>query len=90
MKLEPGSVATVWSADVGAEHDPPRDIVMKGQKWFVADSFTTALINNEQEVNILSLYNITYYPMLIQIWSITTLIHMLLGMMRDNNTKEKE
>ncbi|CAB3240964.1 unnamed protein product [Arctia plantaginis] len=49
VKLEPGAVATVWSADVGAEHDPPRDIVMKGQKWFVADSFTTALINNEQE-----------------------------------------
>ncbi|XP_075974786.1 lamin Dm0-like [Anticarsia gemmatalis] len=49
VKLEPGAVSTVWSADVGAEHDPPRDIVMKGQKWFVADTFTTALLNNEQE-----------------------------------------
>ncbi|XP_063616506.1 lamin-C-like [Cydia splendana] len=49
VKLEPGGVATVWSADTGAEHDPPRDIVMKGQKWFVADNFTTALLNNEQE-----------------------------------------
>lgn len=49
VKLEPGAIATVWSADTGAEHDPPRDIVMKGQKWFVADSFTTALLNNEHE-----------------------------------------
>ncbi|KAI8438728.1 hypothetical protein MSG28_011141 [Choristoneura fumiferana] len=50
VKLEPGATATVWSADCGAEHDPPRDIVMKGQKWFVADNFTTALLNNEQEL----------------------------------------
>ncbi|CAG9796445.1 unnamed protein product [Diatraea saccharalis] len=49
VKLEPGGVATVWSADTGADHDPPRDIVMKGQKWFVADSFTTTLLNNDQE-----------------------------------------
>lgn len=49
VKLEPGAVATVWSADAGVDHDPPRDIVMKGQKWFVADSFTTALLNNDQE-----------------------------------------
>lgn len=49
VKLEPGAIATVWSADAGVDHDPPRDIVMKGQKWFVADSFTTALLNNDQE-----------------------------------------
>ncbi|KAJ2948129.1 hypothetical protein O0L34_g9928 [Tuta absoluta] len=49
VKLEPGAIATVWSADVGADHDPPRDIVMKGQKWFVADSFTTQLFNTDQE-----------------------------------------
>ncbi|XP_013197189.1 lamin-C [Amyelois transitella] len=49
VKLEPGAIATVWSADAGADHDPPRDIVMKGQKWFVADSFTTALLNTDQE-----------------------------------------
>ncbi|XP_053614866.1 lamin-C-like [Plodia interpunctella] len=49
VKLEPGAVSTVWSADVGADHDPPRDIVMKGQKWFVADNFTTALLNTDQE-----------------------------------------
>ncbi|XP_047541276.1 lamin-C-like [Vanessa atalanta] len=49
VKLEPGAIATVWSADAGADHDPPRDIVMKGQKWFVADNFTTTLFNNDQE-----------------------------------------
>lgn len=49
VKLEPGAVATVWSADTGAEHDPPRDIVMKGQKWFVADNFTTTLVNTDHE-----------------------------------------
>ncbi|CAH2050659.1 unnamed protein product, partial [Iphiclides podalirius] len=49
VKAEPGGVVTVWSADVGADHDPPRDIVMKGQKWFVADTFTTTLFNNDQE-----------------------------------------
>ncbi|XP_059051082.1 lamin-B2-like [Achroia grisella] len=49
VKLEPGTVATVWSADAGADHDPPHHIVMKGQKWFVADNFTTALLNNDQE-----------------------------------------
>ncbi|XP_049874763.1 lamin-C-like isoform X2 [Pectinophora gossypiella] len=49
VKLGPGEVATVWSADAGADHDPPRDIVMKGQKWFVADTFTTALLNTDQE-----------------------------------------
>lgn len=50
VKLEPGATATVWSADSGATHEPPRDIVMKGQKWFVADNITTTLFNNDQEV----------------------------------------
>lgn len=49
VKLEPGAVTTVWSADVGAEHEPPLNIVMKGQKWFVADTFTTQLLNIDQE-----------------------------------------
>ncbi|XP_046978688.1 lamin-C-like [Vanessa cardui] len=49
VKLEPGAISTVWSADAGVDHDPPRDIVMKGQKWFVADNFTTTLFNNDQE-----------------------------------------
>lgn len=52
VKLEAGGIATVWSADVGADHDPPKDIVMKGQKWFVADTFATVLLNHDQEVRI--------------------------------------
>lgn len=49
VKLEPGATATVWSADAGVTHDPPRDIVMKGQKWFVADTINTLLLNIDQE-----------------------------------------
>lgn len=40
----------VWSADIGATHEPPSNIVMKGQKWFVADNMTTTLTNIEGEV----------------------------------------
>lgn len=54
VKLEPGAITTVWSADVGAEHEPPLNIVMKGQKWFVADTFTTQLLNTDQEVSVFS------------------------------------
>lgn len=61
VKLEPGAIATVWSADAGVDHDPPRDIVMKGQKWFVADSFTTTLLNNDQEV---ILFRLLYFSVL--------------------------
>lgn len=50
VKVEPGAIATVWSADVGADHDPPTNIVMKGQKWFVGDNFTTTLVSNDGEV----------------------------------------
>ncbi|CAG9135653.1 unnamed protein product [Plutella xylostella] len=49
VKLEPGAVATVWSADVGADHEPPHSLVMKGQKWFVADNISTALLNTDGE-----------------------------------------
>ncbi|EFN62381.1 Lamin-C [Camponotus floridanus] len=48
-KLEGGANVLVWSADIGATHEPPFNIVMKGQKWFVADNMTTTLINNEGE-----------------------------------------
>lgn len=40
----------VWSADIGATHEPPSNIVMKGQKWFIADNMTTTLTNIEGEV----------------------------------------
>ncbi|XP_015608257.1 lamin Dm0 isoform X2 [Cephus cinctus] len=48
-KIEPGANVTVWSADIGATHEPPSNLVMKGQKWFVADNMTTTLLNNEGE-----------------------------------------
>ncbi|OXU27516.1 hypothetical protein TSAR_010880 [Trichomalopsis sarcophagae] len=48
-KLEPGATVSVWSADIGATHEPPTNIVMKGQKWFTGDNMTTTLINNEGE-----------------------------------------
>ncbi|KAK2582152.1 hypothetical protein KPH14_004512 [Odynerus spinipes] len=48
-KIEAGASVTVWSADIGATHEPPSNIVMKGQKWFTADTMTTILLNNESE-----------------------------------------
>lgn len=52
-KLDVGANVMVWSADIGATHEPPSNIVMKGQKWFVSDNMTTILINNEGEVCII-------------------------------------
>ncbi|XP_011342032.1 lamin Dm0 isoform X1 [Ooceraea biroi] len=49
VKLDAGANVMVWSADIGATHEPPSNIVMKGQKWFVSDNMTTSLINNEGE-----------------------------------------
>ncbi|XP_008554524.1 lamin-C isoform X2 [Microplitis demolitor] len=48
-KLEGGAHVLVWSSDIGATHEPPSNIVMKGQKWFVGDTMTTNLLNNEGE-----------------------------------------
>lgn len=48
-KLEAGGSVMVWSSDIGATHEPPLNIVMKGQKWFTADVVTTTLLNNEGE-----------------------------------------
>lgn len=49
-KVDAGATVFVWSSDIGANHDPPANIVMKSQKWFVADNMTTTLLNNEGEV----------------------------------------
>lgn len=49
VKINPGGTITVWSAEAGATHEPPTNIVMKGQKWFVGDCMTTKLMNNEGE-----------------------------------------
>ncbi|XP_012289138.1 lamin Dm0 isoform X2 [Orussus abietinus] len=48
-KIDSGASVMVWSADIGATHEPPSNIVMKGQKWFTADNMTTTLLNNEGE-----------------------------------------
>lgn len=50
MKIDTGAHVTVWSADTGAMHEPPTNLVMKGQKWFVADHTVTVLLNNDGEV----------------------------------------
>uniref|UniRef100_A0A1A9X0Q9 LTD domain-containing protein n=1 Tax=Glossina brevipalpis TaxID=37001 RepID=A0A1A9X0Q9_9MUSC len=48
VKIEGGATITVWSADaVGATHEPPLNIVMKTQKWFVGDNVKTSLFNND-------------------------------------------
>ncbi|XP_066998501.1 lamin-C isoform X2 [Anabrus simplex] len=44
-KIDAGGEITVWSSDAGQTHDPPSNLVMKGQKWFVADTMTTTLLN---------------------------------------------
>lgn len=49
-KIDAGATVTVWASDIGANHDPPANIVMKSQKWFVADNMTTTLLNNDGEV----------------------------------------
>ncbi|XP_043280320.1 lamin Dm0-like isoform X2 [Venturia canescens] len=49
VKIDAGANIMVWSADIGAHHEPPSNIVMKGQKWFIADNMTTILLNNEGE-----------------------------------------
>lgn len=49
VKIEPGAHVTVWSADLGQNADPPSSYVMKGQRWFVADNMTTAILNGSGE-----------------------------------------
>lgn len=56
VKVEPNGVVTVWSADLGVNHEPPTTIVMKNQKWFCADTMKTQLFNGDGEV-IKILYN---------------------------------
>lgn len=49
VKIEANGTVTVWSSDSGKEHEPPTNIVMKGQKWLVADNMVTCIINNSGE-----------------------------------------
>lgn len=45
VKLEGGATVTVWSSDAGANHEPPGNIVMNTQKWYVGDNTKTLLLN---------------------------------------------
>lgn len=49
VKVDGGSFVTVWSSDLGQNHEPPSTIVMKGQKWFAGDNMTTQLLNGDGE-----------------------------------------
>lgn len=49
IKIEPNSHITIWSSDSGHSNEPPSNLVMKGQTWFVADNMTTSIINNNGE-----------------------------------------
>lgn len=62
-KLEAGATVMVWSADIGATHEPPSNIVMKGQKWFTSDVMTTTLLNNDGEVSISYILLLLCYSM---------------------------
>jgi lamin B len=50
VKVEAGQVITIWSSDSGATHEPPTNIVMKGQRFFVSDNMSTRLVNGDGEV----------------------------------------
>lgn len=54
VKIDGNGVITIWSSDVGANHEPPVNIVMKHQKWFVGDNMKTQLLNNDGEVNFIN------------------------------------
>ncbi|KAG8235807.1 hypothetical protein J437_LFUL014746 [Ladona fulva] len=50
VKVDAGGTVTIWSSDAGVAHEPPANIVMKGQKWFIADNMTTVLYNSGEDV----------------------------------------
>uniref|UniRef100_A0AAG5DSF4 Lamin n=1 Tax=Anopheles atroparvus TaxID=41427 RepID=A0AAG5DSF4_ANOAO len=49
LKVDGGAFVTVWSSDLGKDHEPPSTIVMKGQKWFAGDNMATQLLNADGE-----------------------------------------
>lgn len=49
LKIAPGASVTVFSAGTGAIHEPPANLVMKEQRWFVADKMVTQLFNMDGE-----------------------------------------
>ncbi|KAG7177848.1 Lamin Dm0-like 1 [Homarus americanus] len=49
-KVPGGATVTIWSCDTEANHEPPLTIVMKNQKWAVADNMTTRLLSTSEEM----------------------------------------
>ncbi|CAH1102083.1 unnamed protein product [Psylliodes chrysocephalus] len=49
LKLEGNGYVTIWSSDQNKDHEPPSNLVMKGQKWIVGDNMTTLVLNNSGE-----------------------------------------
>ncbi|XP_023029956.1 lamin Dm0 [Leptinotarsa decemlineata] len=49
LKLEGNGFVTIWSSDLNKDHEPPNNLVMKGQKWIVGDNMTTTVLNNNGE-----------------------------------------
>lgn len=48
-KIEAKGTVTVWSSDINKDHEPPHNLVMKGQHWVVGDNMTTSLLNLDGE-----------------------------------------
>jgi lamin B len=49
--LKAGDSCTVWSSDSDTTHNPPTDLVMKGKRFFVADSMKTMIYDSDgQEI----------------------------------------
>ncbi|CAD5118442.1 DgyrCDS7149 [Dimorphilus gyrociliatus] len=48
IHIKPNSYVTVWSANAGQAHEPPENLVMKGQRWFSGDEMSTVLKDNKQ------------------------------------------
>jgi lamin B len=49
VKVDGNAIVTVWSSDCGATHEPPANIVMKGQRFFTGDNMSTHLLNADGE-----------------------------------------
>lgn len=50
--LKPGSLVTVWSSGSNKTHNPPADLLMKTQKWHVAQEMTTTLLDSNNTVSL--------------------------------------
>lgn len=49
-KLGAGQFVTIWSSNAGQTHNPPTDLVMKGQQWFTGDDMKTLLLQDDEEM----------------------------------------